>query len=175
MKLTAIALATTLATLAAPLTQAATTPAAAPIASTTGTTVNPPALWDLAKLYADDAAWETSRQKVVAQLPQLKALQGTLGTSAASLLHAMQSISDVNREIARLDVYASLKADADTQVTANEALRQQSSALQSQVAQATAWEAPEIAAIGQAKIDGYIAAEPRLAPHAYALDRKSVV
>jgi len=169
MKLTAIALAATLATLAAPPTQAATTPATAPAASTTGTAANPPALWDLTKLYADDAAWEASRQRVIAQLPQLKALQGTLGASAASLLHAMQSISDVNREIARLDVYASLKADADTQVTANQALRQQSSALQSQVGEATAWEGPEVTAIGQAKIDGYIAAEPRLAPHAYAL------
>jgi oligoendopeptidase F len=169
MKLTAIALATTLVTLAAPLTQAANAPASAPAPSTTGTAATPPALWNLASLYADDAAWQASREKVIAQLPQLKALQGTMGASAAGLFHAMQTISDVNREINRLDAYASLKADADTQVTANEALRQQSAALQAQVAQATAWEAPEVASIGQAKIDGYIAAEPKLAPHAYAL------
>jgi len=166
MKLSAIALAAALATLAAPLTHAASAPAAAPAASTAG---GPPALWNLASLYADDAAWQASREKVIARLPELKALQGTLGTSAATLLHAMQTISDVNREVNRLDAYASLKADADTQVTANEALRQQSAALQSQVAQATAWEAPEVAAVGQARIDGYIAAEPKLAPHAYAL------
>ena len=166
MKLSAIALAAALAVLAAPLTHAASAPAAAPAASTAG---GPPALWNLTTLYADDAAWQASREKVIARLPELKALQGTLGTSAASLLHAMQVLSDVNREINRLDAYASLKADADTQVTANEALRQQSSALQAQVAQATAWEAPEVAAVGQAKIDGYIAAEPKLAPHAYAL------
>ena len=165
MKLSAIALAAALATLAAPLTHAAATPAAAPAASAG----NPPALWNLTSLYADDAAWQAAREKVVAQLPQLKALQGTMGASAASLFHAMQAISDVTRDLGRLDAYASLKADADTQVTANEALRQQSAALQTQVAQATAWEAPEVAAIGQAKIDGYIAAEPKLAPHAYAL------
>ena len=167
MKLTAIALATALVTLAAPLTQAATPAAAAP--STTGTAANPPALWNLTSLYADDAAWDASRQKLLARLPEVKALQGTLGTSAASLLHAMQVISDCNRELARLDVYASLKADADTQVTANQALRQQSAAAQTQFAQATAWENPEVAAVGQARIDSYIAAEPKLAPHAYAL------
>ena len=167
MKLSAIALAATLAILAAPLTHAAAT--AAPASASSGTAGDPPALWNLASLYADDAAWQASREKTLARLPELKALQGTLGTSAASLLHGMQTISDVNREVNRLDTYASLKADADTQVTANEALRQQSSALQAQVAQATAWQAPEIAAIGQAKIDGYIAAEPKLAPHAYAL------
>ncbi len=167
MKLSAIALAAALATLAAPLTHAAD--AAAPAASTTGTAANPPALWNLTSLYADDAAWQAAREKALARIPELKALQGTMGSSAASLLHAMQAISDANREMNRLDAYASLKADADTQVTANQALRQQSVALQTQVAQATAWEAPEVAAIGQAKIDGYIAAEPKLAPHAYAL------
>jgi oligoendopeptidase F len=169
MKLSAIAFAAALATVATPLTHAATAPAAVPAASTTGTAANPPALWNLTSLYADDAAWQASREKTLARLPELKALQGTMGSSAASLFHAMQTISDVNRELNRLDAYASLKADADTQVTANQALRQQSVALQTQVAQATAWEAPEVAAIGQARIDGYIAAEPKLKPHAYAL------
>ena len=148
MKLTAIALATALVTLAAPLTQAATPAAAAP---STAAATNPPALWNLTSLYADDAAWDASRQKLLARLPEVKALQGSLGTSAASLLHAMQVISDCNRELARLDVYASLQADADTQVTANQALRQQSAAAQTQFAQATAWESPEVAAVGQGR------------------------
>ena len=167
MKLTIIALATALATLAAPLTQAATTPATAP--STTGTAANPPALWDLTTLYANDAAWDAARQKVLAQLPQLKALQGTLGTSPASLLNALQAISNAQRELNRLDTYASLKSDADTQVAANQALRQQSASAQAQFAQAVAFESSEVAAIGQAKVDSYLAAEPKLAPHAYAL------
>ena len=167
MKLTAIALATALVTLAAPVAQAATP--AAPAPSTTGSAANPPALWNLTTLYADDAAWDAARQKLLARLPEVKALQGTLGTSAASLLHAMTVMSDVNRELGRLDTYASLKADADTQVTANQALRQQSAAAQTQFAQAQAWESPEVAAIGQARIDAYLAAEPKLAPHAYAL------
>jgi oligoendopeptidase F len=163
MKLTAIALATALVTLAAPCTQAATTPVSSPAAA------NPPALWDLTTLYANDAAWDAARQKALAQLPQLKALQGTLGTSAASLFNALHTISNAQRELNRLDAYASLKSDADTQVTANQALRQQSASAQAQFSQAIAFESSEVAAIGQAKIDSFIAAEPRLAPHAYAL------
>ena len=165
MKLTAIAFAAALVTLAAPQLHAATPPAP----STTGTAANPPALWNLASLYADDAAWDAARQKVLARLPELKALQGTLGSSAAGLLHAMQTLSDVQREAKRISVYAQLKADANTQVTANQALRQQATGMFTQLSQATAWETPEIAAIGPAKIDGFIAAEPKLAPHAYAL------
>ena len=167
MKLTAIAFAVALVTLAAPLTQAATTPAP----STTSSAANPPALWNLTSLYADDAAWDAARQKVLAEIAQLKTLQGTMGSSAASLLHAMQAISDVSRALNRVEVYANLKADADKQVTANEALNQQAAAARSQFEQATAWKAPEVAAIGQAKVDGWIAAEPKLAPHAYALHK----
>lgn len=167
MKLTAIALATALATLAAPVTQAAT-PAASEH-STTGTAENPPDLWNLATLYADDAAWQAARQKLLAQLPQVKALQGTLGASPAALLAGMTRIYDLQREINRLDTYASLKSDADTRVTANQALRQQATAAGTQFAEASAWLAPEVAALGAAKIDASIAAEPGLAPFAYPL------
>ena len=65
MKLTVIAFAVALVTLAAPLAQAATTPAAA-TPSNTGSTDNPPAVWNLKPFYADDAAWDASRQKLLA-------------------------------------------------------------------------------------------------------------
>jgi oligoendopeptidase F len=167
MKHTALALAMALCYLAAPLAQAATTPAAP--STTTAAAATPPAVWNLTSLYTDDAAWNAARLKAVAQIPQLKTLQGTLGSSADGLYQAMHTVTTLQRELNRLDVYASLKSDADTQVTANQALRQQSNSAQSQFAQATAFMASEVAAIGQAKIDGFIAAEPRLAPHAYAL------
>jgi oligoendopeptidase F len=159
MKQTVLALAIAAGTLCA----AASAQAAAPPAA------NPPATWNLTSLYATDAAWDAARDKLLAQLPGLKALQGTLGTSPAALLHAMATISAVQREAARLDTYASLKADENTTVTANQARRQLSASLQNQFAQAIAWEPSEVAAIGQARVDACIAAEPGLAPHAYAL------
>ncbi len=158
MKRTALALAITLGFLAAaPQTRAADAPA------------NPPAVWNLTSIYADDAAWEAARVKVLARMPELKALQGTMGTSAATLLHAMDTISGVQRETTRLHAYAHLKADADTQVTANQARSQLADAVNSQLQQATSFESAEVSAIGQAKIDAYIAAEPKLKVYAYAL------
>ncbi len=167
MKLTALALATALATLAAPMTQAAVTPASADSAPATAD--NPPAVWELTALYADDAAWEAARQTALAQLPQLKALQGTLGAGPASLLSAMQAISNEQRALTRLEAYARLKSDADTQVTANQALRQQAASARARFSQAVAFQSSEIAALGQGKIDSYLAAEPKLAPFSYAL------
>jgi oligoendopeptidase F len=158
MKRTALAIALTLGFLAAaPQTRAADAPA------------NPPAVWNLSSIYADDAAWEAARVKLLARMPELRALQGTMGTSAAALLHAMDTISGVQREATRLHAYAHLKADADTQVNANQARNQLAEALNSQFQQAISFEAAEVSAIGPAKIDAYIAAEPKLKVYAYAL------
>ncbi len=164
MKHTALALAIALGFLcAAPLAQAA---ASAPAAASTA---NPPAVWNLTGLYADDAAWEASRQKVIGQIPPLKTLQGTLGAGPAALLHAMDTISAVQREIARLDAYAALMADANTQVTANQSRRQLSDSVGNQFNQATSFVPAEVSALGQARVDAAIAAEPGLAKHAYGL------
>jgi oligoendopeptidase F len=144
--------------------QAAATPA--PAASATA---GPPAVWNLSTLYADDAAWEAARQKFVAGLPQLKALEGTLGTSPQTLLHAMEQISAARREVMRLALYASLKADEDTRVGANQQRRQLADAAANQFNQATSFVASEVSAIGAAKIDAALAAEPGLKNHSYYL------
>ena len=157
MKRTALALAATLAFLAvAPQARAADA-------------ANPPAAWDLASLYASDAAWEAARQAALARMPELKALQGTLGTSPAALAHALDTISEVTKAQRRLHAYASQKADADTQVAENQSRNQLSDALASELAQATSFVPAEVSAIGAAKIDAAIAAEPKLAAHAYDL------
>ena len=165
MKHTVLALSIALGFAAAPFAQAAE-PASAPAASTAA---NPPAVWDLTKIYATPADWDASRTKVLAQLPEIKALQGTLGTSSASLLGGMKKISDLRREVNRLETYAKLKKDADTKVAENAARDQQATSLGSQADEATSWLASDVAAIGQAKVDAYIAAEPGLKVHTYEL------
>ncbi|HEX7637118.1 MAG TPA: oligoendopeptidase F, partial [Burkholderiaceae bacterium] len=133
------------------------------------TAANPPATWDLTGLYADDAAWDAARAKLVATFPGLQALQGTLGASPKALLDGMTRIYEARRADARLHTYAQLKADANTQDTVNQARRLQAEQVDNQLEQATAFLASEVSAIGQQKIDADIAAEPGLKPYAYAL------
>ena len=47
-----------------------------------------PTVWDLTHLYPSDAAWETERKAVEADLPKVGAFKGRLGESAATLLQA---------------------------------------------------------------------------------------
>jgi len=143
--------------------------ALAPRAGAADAPANPPAVWNLASLYADDAAWESARQALLPRIEQLRSLKGTLGRDAGSLLKAMDTIFGVQRDLARLHAYAMLKSDADTQVTANQARRQQAEATVNQFQQATSFESAEVSALGQAKVDEYLAAEPKLGQYAHAL------
>ncbi|WP_077032949.1 oligoendopeptidase F [Pelomonas sp. KK5] len=163
MKLTAIALALAAASLQILPAQAATAPAAA------APTMDAAGVWDLTPLYPNAAAWETERQAILAELPKLKALQGTLGANAGALRAGMDQISAVKKRIYRLAVYASLRADENTKITENQARNQQADAAFNQFGEATSWLNTEVAALGADKVNGFIAQDAGLAKHAYGL------
>lgn len=144
--------------LSAPALAAAANAAAAGTAPPPGT-----AAWDLTDLYADGAAWEAGRKAVADALPRLAAYKGTLGASAAGLLRALDDISAVTLKLTRVYVYASLKADEDLRVSANQERDAQATDLYAAFQQSTAWMAPELLALGHDKVESFIAASPDLA------------
>ncbi|MBV8603371.1 MAG: oligoendopeptidase F [Pelomonas sp.] len=165
MKRTALALALTALFTAEP---ALAAPAAAPAAASTEAVAA--GSWDLRPLYATPAAWDTERQAILADLTQLGALKGTLGTSAEKLQAGLDQAAALRRRIYRLAVYASLAADADTRVTENQARNQLADATANKFGEATAWVTPEVTAIGADKIHAWLAATPGLAKHRYLLE-----
>ena len=129
-----------------------------------------PKTWDLTQLYPTPEAWAAERQAVLDALPGVAKYKGHLGDSAASLREALQTISDLSRRTARLDTYASLKADEDTQVAPNQERRQLAIALASQGAEAVSWVDPELLSIGKDKIDSFLAADPGLSKFRFGLE-----
>ena len=128
-----------------------------------------PVVWDLTELYPTLAAWEAEKAAIVAALPGLSAHKGRLGDSAAALRAALQAVSDVNRRLGRMYTYANLKADEDLQVAADQERRQQATAVYAQFAEAVAWMEPELLAVGQEKVLGFVAADPGLANFRFQL------
>ena len=114
------------------------------------------AAWDLRDIFPTDAAWEAERQSIMAAIPGLKAYQGKLG-DGASLKAALQAGSDLNRRASRLYSYASLKADEDRRVAANQERKQQAQDVFTALGEATAWSSPEIVALGAARVNALIA------------------
>ena len=126
-------------------------------------------MWDLNDLYASAAAWGSEQAAVAKDIAALAQFKGTLGRDAASLRKALEAISSINKRLARLAVYASLKADEDVRVSQNQARNTAADNLNARFNEATSWLRPELLAMGPAKIEQFIAAEPGLKPHAFGL------
>jgi oligoendopeptidase F len=127
------------------------------------------AAWDLSELYPSDAAWETERQAILKAIPTMTRFKGTLGQSAAQMRAALQAGSDLNKRTSRLYTYASLKADEDLRVSANQERKQQAQDVFTALSEATAWANPEIVALGADKVNAFIAADRGLDKFAFYL------
>jgi oligoendopeptidase F len=125
--------------------------------------------WNLADLYADDAAWRETKTRIAAEVPSIRQYRGRLGESAATLADALALLSRLDQAITRLYVYASMRSDEDTRVSGTQGMQQEMQQLYSEFGAEASFIEPEILGLGQARLDAFLAAEPRLADHAFHL------
>jgi oligoendopeptidase F len=121
--------------------------------------------WDLTAIYPSDEAWRAEKEKLASQLPELKKFQGMLASSASRLADALETQSRLDKELARLYVYASMSSDQDTRVSMYQGMEQEMIQLNSRLGTEEAFIQPEILKIDTATIDRFLAQEPRL--HVY--------
>ncbi|HVH37740.1 MAG TPA: hypothetical protein VM757_04040, partial [Sphingomicrobium sp.] len=62
--------------------------------------------WDLTDLFPTEAAWDSEKTAVAAEIAKLGRFKGTLGSSAAALFAAQEAISVLNKRTARLVIVA---------------------------------------------------------------------
>ncbi|PTT83715.1 oligoendopeptidase F, partial [Pelomonas sp. HMWF004] len=111
-----------------------------------------PTTWNLTPLYASAADWESARKALLADLPKLAALKGTLGKSAKSLRAGLDAISAANLRFERLRVYASMTQSTDNRDAANQERGNLAGQLGGEFGGALAWVEPEIQSLGEAKV-----------------------
>jgi len=126
-------------------------------------------VWDLTGVYANDDAWESALEAAQDEITILPKLAGSLGDSSASLSAALNQISSLEKEIARLYVYTSLIFDSDQRDADAQARIGRSRTLYSNFEESISWLAPEILAIGDARIEGFISDDETLAAHEFFL------
>jgi oligoendopeptidase F len=126
-------------------------------------------MWDLADLFPSPDAWMAQYETVKADAQRLQRFKGSLSESAGAMLEALDAISGVSRESQRLYTFASLKADEDLSLARNQERRQLAGALNTLIAERTAWLAPEIISAGAAKVRAFERAEKGLERHSYFL------
>ena len=81
--------------------------------------------WNLADIYPTEAAWRAAKDKLAAELPQLRQFQGQLASSAATLADALDRLYALDKELSRLYVYASMLADQDTRDATHQGMQQE--------------------------------------------------
>jgi oligoendopeptidase F len=120
-------------------------------------------MWDLGDLYASPEAWTAAHDKLKDAAEKIDGYKGTLGKSAADMLKALDAASQLRREVNRLNVYASLKADEDVRIAENQEREQAAGALQTLISEKEAWVAPEILSLGADKVNQFEVQSPELA------------
>ena len=151
------------------MTMTTTTPAA-----TTAQNPSDPAgpeqiVWDLTEIYPTDQAWSAEKDRLEREVDGLSRYQGTLGDSAAALRTALDAISASDKQLARLYVYAFLKADEDRRGAEHQERRSVAASLLSAFGEATSFVSPELLRVGSETVERYIAEDLGLAKHAFNL------
>lgn len=126
-------------------------------------------VWNLSDLYPTLDAWNAERERVNAEIQTISSYQGTLGNNAQSLLAAFDGISAINKEAARVFIYASLGGDEDLRNAEGQERLGLARSMFAALGQATAFIAPEILEVGEDRIEAFIAEEPGLEKHAFQL------
>ncbi|RIK45482.1 MAG: oligoendopeptidase F, partial [Chloroflexi bacterium] len=126
--------------------------------------------WDLGAIYHDQAAWEADIEQVRADLPRLVAFQGTLGTSANTLLAALELEEAISERLTRVYSWAGLKKDEDNTFTDALVNYDRAVKLSVEAGQASAFIEPEILALPEGAVEAYLASEPGLARFRHALE-----
>ncbi len=151
--------------------------------------VAPGQRWDLAQLYASSQAWSQCYQRAKVDVASLDRYSGTLGKSVEAMLTALVAVSDTRRELLRLFSYAALHSDEDLRDAGNLERKQQAQSLLTELAQKTAWLAPEVQSLGQVKARAYLEQSTALkrrfefflietlrrAPHTLGVEAESVL
>lgn len=144
------------------------TPVAPPAASVAITEL-PSDRWDLGAIYPDDGAFAQDLRATHDELPELSHCRGRLSESAKALKGCLGIYFDIDRALTRLTSYASLVLDQDTQAARGQTLSQQTSTLGVEVSQAASFFAPEIIAMGAARIASFEEQDPGLGIYRHPL------
>lgn len=126
--------------------------------------------WDLTAVYPSDEAWRAEKEKLAAELPDLRKFHDALGSSASRLADALEMQSRFDKDLTRLFVYASMSSDEDTRVSKYQGMEQEMIQLASALGTEEAFIQPEILKIDQATIDHFLAKEPRLNVYRHYLE-----
>ena len=115
--------------------------------------------WDLSKLYANDAAWTAGLAEYEQLTAAIEGYRGTLGKSAAALAAYLDFCRKLGILEERLGYYSELRQTEDEGADASRAMTGKFIIAQARTRAASSWDTPEIQAIPDDVMQGFLAGE----------------
>jgi oligoendopeptidase F len=129
--------------------------------------------WALESVFATDDAWEEAFTGSDERLRAVEAFRGRIGEGATTLLAALRAADDLTEAVSKVLAYALMRRSEDaTNASAGE-MADRAIGLASRAEAAGSFLGPEIAALADETIAGWISQEPGLEPYRHALARIS--
>ena len=126
--------------------------------------------WDLARLYADDAAWERDLARLEKQIGRYADFRGRLKESPQVLAQALRLDERIDRLAERLGTYVLLKVSEDQTRAKYLAMRGRYQTVAMRAADASSFLRPEILKIPARRMNAFLE-DPALKPYELTLKR----
>jgi oligoendopeptidase F len=126
--------------------------------------------WDLSRLFAGPADWDKTYADWVEQINGYARFRGRLGENAETLAECLEFDTACDRLGDRVQTYAALRESEDTADPTGQAMRGKVMSAASKAAQAASYIRPEILAISEPRMAGFLRS-PVLAAHKLNLER----
>jgi len=126
--------------------------------------------WRLEDIYVTDQLWKEDFSKVEGLLPEMTEFKGRLSESGRMLLECLGLQDSLWNIMDRLYVYAGMRFDEDTRVSAYQEMSSRARSLLTRVNQAVSFIDPEILAIPSSTLDELIKSEKGLELYQHYID-----
>ena len=119
--------------------------------------MDPKFQWDFTHMYESDEAWEAELSAIVADLPKIAAIEGTLGNSRESFKAGFDTVNGIAERLEKAYIYAMLHRAADGSEPKHQEMDGKATSAYVQFSSALAFMDPEILSIPEETLNGFLA------------------
>jgi len=121
--------------------------------------------WNAESVFTSPEAWEAEVTAIIQDIPNVRKYQGKLAENPDLLADALKAVEELMIRGYRVYVYAGFSYAVDTTNQKAAAMQGKAQGMFGQVAASTAFMTPELIAVGEEKLMGWVKSEPRLAAY----------
>ena len=118
--------------------------------------------WNAESVFESPEAFDAEVKNLVDSLAEVKKFQDHLGDGPDTFLEAMKTIERISQRATKVRVYATMSSAVDATNQAAAAMNGKATSALAQVSAATSFVDPELLAIGETTLRGWLAADPRM-------------